>query len=219
VVPGLAVSAYMRPTAAALARCGYRAWVLDLPGFGRSGEPMAEPRGMADLADEAAQWLSAQRIDRPVLVGQSLGTQVVARLAGAASVLVLQGPTVDPRYRTPVRALGRWLLDSTRESAAMGRTQVPEWRRAGARRMAGTFRAALDDDLDETLSGARPPLLVVRGSRPGPATRMWRCPAPRTAPAGTTLRASPPSWPTSRPRATSPSASPARGMMTYGRHW
>jgi hypothetical protein len=99
-------------------------------------------------------------------------------------LLLLQGPTVDPAYRTAPRLLARWLLDAPREPAALGRTQIPEWRRVGPRHLSRLLRACLDDDLETTLGGLGDPgipVRVVRGEhdalcRPGWASSLTAAP-------------------------------------------
>jgi pimeloyl-ACP methyl ester carboxylesterase len=125
---------------------------------------------LARLGEAVAGWLTG--LDgSAVLVGHSVGTQIAAHTAGTApervAMLVLQGPTVDPAYRTSGRLLGRWLLDGRREPLQLARSQVPEWWELGPRRLRGLVRACLDDDLAATLAdlGDGVPTRVVLGER------------------------------------------------------
>ncbi|MFD0475349.1 alpha/beta fold hydrolase [Nonomuraea thailandensis] len=97
------------------------AWSLDLPGFGRSEKPRA-PLTLTALADAVADWLAASGLERPCLLGGSFGCQVAvdvaARHPGAAGALVLVGPTVDARGRSPARLVGQWLRNSVRRARA-----------------------------------------------------------------------------------------------------
>ncbi|WP_146048012.1 MULTISPECIES: alpha/beta fold hydrolase [unclassified Microbacterium] len=54
-----------------------RVFALDLPGFGESPEP-STPRSMAESGDLIVAFVEQLGIDEPVLVGHSMGTQVVA---------------------------------------------------------------------------------------------------------------------------------------------
>jgi alpha-beta hydrolase superfamily lysophospholipase len=56
IVPGLAVSRYLRPTADRLAEHGVRCEVLDLPGFGASANP-PRPLGAHEFAAVIADHL------------------------------------------------------------------------------------------------------------------------------------------------------------------
>jgi pimeloyl-ACP methyl ester carboxylesterase len=142
---------------------------------------------MPELGAATARWLETRR-DPVLLVGQSIGSQVAAHAAaqvpGLVRLLLLQGPTVDPAYRTAPRLVTRWLLDAPREPPELARTQIPEWRRVGPRHLGRLLRACLDDDLETTLGrvvGAGVPVRVVRGEqdtlcRPGWAQSLTAAP-------------------------------------------
>lgn len=59
-------------------------WLIDLPGFGRSDIPKT-PFKMKDYAEIVAEFIRAQRINRPILLGHSLGGRVAIRLASHMS--------------------------------------------------------------------------------------------------------------------------------------
>jgi pimeloyl-ACP methyl ester carboxylesterase len=176
IVPGLGVSAYLRPALRVLAERGHRGWLVDPPGFGDSGDARY-PLGMAEIAEVLASWLDAQALPRVTVIGHSSGTQAAARLAALAPDrvrrLVLGSPTLDPRYRSWPVALARWVLDGTREPAGLTGTQRPEWRRAGARRLITLLRSMKADDLERTLAWVRCPVLVLRGARDPLCTPEW----------------------------------------------
>src|SRR5690349_660164 len=80
LVHGFGVSGtYMLPLAEALAE-RFSVFVPDLPGYGRSEHPDT-PLGVAALADALTGCLDALGLERPVLVANSLGCQVVTELA------------------------------------------------------------------------------------------------------------------------------------------
>src|SRR5262245_58847981 len=118
VVHGLGVSGrYMVPLMPCLAG-EFRTIAPDLPGFGRSDEPR-EPLGPAALADALAAWMAASGLAEAALLGNSLGCQVIAHLAGRhperASRVVLVSPTMDPSAPSPVGQVARLLRDVPRE--------------------------------------------------------------------------------------------------------
>src|SRR4051794_23135391 len=115
VLPGLCVSSYLWPACDALARQRFRVELVEPPGWPRSGRPRPEPADLAGLAGWIADWLVARGLVDVLLVGQSVGGQLAAHLAGQAPdrvrAVLLQGPVFDPAYRTVLRGLGCWLAD------------------------------------------------------------------------------------------------------------
>src|SRR5580765_4182394 len=80
LVHGFGVSGtYMLPLARALAG-RFSVFVPDLPGYGRSERPRV-PLGIGGLADALAGCLDELGLERPALVANSLGCQVVTELA------------------------------------------------------------------------------------------------------------------------------------------
>jgi pimeloyl-ACP methyl ester carboxylesterase len=69
--------------------------VPDLPGYGRSLWP-APPQGLDELIEQLHEWLEAQGITRPILVGHSLGGVLALLFAetypdGVAGVIDVEG--------------------------------------------------------------------------------------------------------------------------------
>src|SRR5262245_52027362 len=80
LVHGFGVSGtYMLPLARELAG-RFSVFVPDLPGYGRSDRPET-PLGVDGLAAALAACLDALGLERPVLVANSFGCQVVTKLA------------------------------------------------------------------------------------------------------------------------------------------
>src|SRR4028118_2263184 len=168
LVHGLVVSSrYMVPLLEELAR-SYAVYAPDLPGFGRSEGP-AGALDVAGLADALAAWMRATRLGAAVLVGNSMGCQVIVELAlrhpDLVEKVVLQGPTMDPRARSAPRQMWRLLLDTTREPPFLVAIEGLDLLRAGLVRSWRTFRYALDDPIEERLPRVRVPALVVAGAR------------------------------------------------------
>ena len=102
LVHGLGMSSRsMMPTAHLLAVAD-EVHVIDLPGFGKSGQPRPA-LSISDLVDALALWMQKQEIASPVLTGNSPGAQVIADYAarhpGRLSSAVFLAPIIDPRAR------------------------------------------------------------------------------------------------------------------------
>jgi pimeloyl-ACP methyl ester carboxylesterase len=174
LVQGLAVADYLLPGVRALGEWT-RAHLIELPGLGGSGDP-PHLLTVAEYGTAVSDWLTARRLGPVVLGGHSSGTQVAAEAAaGRADVagVVLASPTMDPAVRNSVRLLVQWLRDGRRERSGLVRTQLPEWRRAGARQLVHLVRAHLRHDLAGTVSRLTVPLLVVRGRDDPLSTPGW----------------------------------------------
>lgn len=175
-VHGLSVSSrYLVPTARLLAPW-HPVYAPDLPGFGHSQGPTA-PLDVPTLAAALARRMDAFGVATAVLLGNSMGCQIIADLAlrqpARVAAAVLVGPTMDPAARSvPAQAL-RLLRDARHESLASIVTQVADYLRFGARRTLATLRYALADPFEAKLPALAAPTLVVRGERDPIAPRPW----------------------------------------------
>ena len=156
---------YMLPLARQLAT-SCRVLVPDLPGQGKS-EPRPGLRSVSELADAFAAWLEAAELERPAVVANSLGCQVVtelaARVPGLVGPLTLVGPTIDPARRQARRQLFAALRDSVREPVRLLAIAASDDLGAGMRQLVVTARAAFDDRIEERLPFVEQPAVVVRG--------------------------------------------------------
>ena len=185
LVHGLGVSsAYLVPTALALAS-DHPVYAPDLPGFGRSEAPSQRVRSRAracaldvtQLARELLAWMDAMGLERPLLLGNSMGCQVIVALTVAApqrvAGLVLVGPTVDPQWRTFVKQVPRWLREGAREPLSLFPILALDYLRCGARRFFATGRFALAYRMEDELPFVLAPTLVVRGERDAFVSPAW----------------------------------------------
>lgn len=190
LVHGLSVSSrYMVPTARLLA--SRRAvYAPDLPGFGAS----AKPRRVLDipgLAEALLGWMDTSGLGRVVMLGNSLGCQIVAEVGArrperlAAAILV--GPTADPRARSVLAHAWRLLRDLPGEPLASLLTQGGDYLRAGPRRTLLTLRHALAHRVERLLPLVAAPCLVVRGGRDPIAPQAWCEAVARALPRGELL--------------------------------
>jgi 2-hydroxy-6-oxonona-2,4-dienedioate hydrolase len=176
LVHGIAVSGrYMVPTGDRLAST-HRVFAPDLPGFGRSDKPR-KALTIQGLADSLGAWLDENEIERPILVGNSNGCQVIADLAarrpGSFSALILNSPTVDIAHRAIGPELIRLLADIPRERPALIAVNARDYVRAGFRRSIATLRHAIADAIEDKLPHIGEPVLIVRGSRDPIVSDAW----------------------------------------------
>lgn len=184
---GLAVShRYMMPLAAVLAG-HHPVHVVDLPGFGLSGDP-GRVLDVAEHADHLADWLEAGNLSPVAVLGNSFGCQVAVELAvrhpDRVRGLVLVGPTMDPSARTASRQIFRWLRDTAKEDPLQLPILVRDVRDAGPRRVVGTLVHALRDPIEDKLPRVGVPVLVTRGSREPIVPVAWAATAARLLPLG-----------------------------------
>ncbi|MEP6733679.1 MAG: alpha/beta hydrolase [bacterium] len=181
-VHGLGVSVrYLEPTMTVLA-ARYHVAGLDLPGFGRSGDPpqALDTRG---LANALAGWLDARDIGPAIFVGNSYGCQVIVELVmqepRRVVGLVLNAPTTDPAHRTVFGQLIRVLADIPFEPFRLGWLVARDYLRAGALRLLATLRYALADRIEEKLPDVVVPTAIVCGARDPVVTLAWAAEAAR----------------------------------------
>jgi 2-hydroxy-6-oxonona-2,4-dienedioate hydrolase len=176
MVHGFIISSrYMVPVAEQLAP-HFRVYAVDLPGFGNSGEP-GRVLNLDELADALARWMDVVGIERAVLLGNSFGCQVIARFAvrhpNRIQCAILVGPTVEPRRRTLAQQVLHLLADAPRERLKLWALHVPDYFRAGLRRILGTLRSTLDDRIEAYLPQMEVPTLIVRGTRDATISQEW----------------------------------------------
>jgi pimeloyl-ACP methyl ester carboxylesterase len=142
-----------------------RVIALDLPGYGEAPEPARTP-AIERLGDLVAAYLVERVPGRIVLVGHSMGSQVVvetaARHPGVASCLVLVAPTVDRRRRRALAQLARLGLDLLGESPRVWLAGAREYVRAGPH-LRRKMRAMMVHRPEDALARVTVPVLVIRG--------------------------------------------------------
>ncbi len=187
MVHGLVVSSrYMVPTAIRLAPY-YHVYALDLPGFGKSDKPL-HVLNITELSDVLADWMQAIGLKQATLLGNSMGSQVIANLAlrhpERIVRAILIAPTMDPQARTAYQEIVRWLLNATREPLSLFPIVIRDYLNAGFRRFVRTFLYALQDRIEEHLPHVQGPALVVRGSYDTIVPQRWAEEAARLLPQG-----------------------------------
>jgi pimeloyl-ACP methyl ester carboxylesterase len=159
-------SRYMVPLGEALAP-SYRVFAPDLPGFGRSRRP-ARALDIPELADALAAFIGDKKLDRPILIGNSMGCQIICDLVarkGVASRVVLQSPTMDARARKLHVQLGRFFHSAIHERRLLSLAAIylRDLYSAGPFRSWDTLQFALRDPVEQKAAEVRVPALIVRG--------------------------------------------------------
>ena len=148
VVPGLAVQAYAELPVRHLRDNGHHATLLDPPAW--PGVDHDLERYGQQLAADIDQ--NGDLID--VLIGLSVGTQaasVAASLTSLVRHLVLVSPTVDPAYRSMIKQATVFFLRGDPHDKAAFFSQVPDWSRAGVRRIFRGFASAVALPIEDVL--------------------------------------------------------------------
>jgi 2-hydroxy-6-oxonona-2,4-dienedioate hydrolase len=175
MVHGLAMSSwYLTPVAQRLAPL-CRLYIPDLPGFGRSENPR-RILTIAGMADALAGWMRAVGLERAVILGHSLGCQVVARFAARYPEMthgaILVSPTMDPDISW-LTFLLRGLCDVAYEPDVIVRLMAYGSVHATPWRILRTLQHALDDQCETIYPAIQAPTLVVRGERDPVSSQRW----------------------------------------------
>ena len=176
MVHGWGVSGrYMMPLARRLAATR-SVYVPDLPGHGHS----AHPRRALDvtaLADVLLAAMDALHVDRPAMVGNSMGCQIIIDLAARqpdrVDRAVLVGPTLDDDARSVTRHAMRLFADIPFERVTLVPVVAWDYLRMGPRLLYQELRHMLDDREMEKARHVRAPCLIVRGARDAVVPCAW----------------------------------------------
>lgn len=177
MVPGIGVSSrYFQPLAAELARRG-RVFLVDLPGYGAAPNPRRDVP-LTDHASVLAAFLRESDIENPVLVGHSMGSEVVAILAerdpDVSDRIVLMAPTLEPHDRTRAAAIRKLLRDSLREPPRVVAISVTDYLlRCWPPYLFIQLRHMLADRLEDRMPAIAARTLVITGDRDPIARVTW----------------------------------------------
>jgi pimeloyl-ACP methyl ester carboxylesterase len=175
LVPGIGVSSdYFERLAPHLDARG-TVHALDLPGFAGVRHP-GRALGIQEYADLVGAAIDALGLVDPVLVGHSMGTQVVADLAArrpGISTLVLIGPVVDPSARSVPTAALRFLRSSLHEPGRIKVLAVRAYLVCGVRWFLRVLPRMMAYPIEARLPGIRASTLVIRGEHDAVAPREW----------------------------------------------
>jgi pimeloyl-ACP methyl ester carboxylesterase len=177
LVHGIGVSSrYFHPLAEQLAKSG-EVFLIDLAGYGSAPDPKRDVPIQLH-ADVLGTFLRRAGIENPVLVGHSMGTQVVSQLAvdspRVSDRLVLIAPTVNPpdrRFSTEAKAL---LRDITMESMRSNLIIATDYLvRCGIPYFFAQLKHLLSDRIEDRLPSIEARTLVLRGDADPIVPRSW----------------------------------------------
>ena len=175
LVPGIGVSStYFERLAPNLNEFG-PVHALDLPGFGGVPHPGSAMsiRGYADLLGKVIDDLE---MNDPIIVGHSMGTQIVADLAARRpdiSTIVLIGPVVNPRERSvPLQAI-RFLQASWHEPFAVKVLAVGGYLMTGFKWFSRILPVMMRYPIEKRMTEITAHTLLIRGEHDHVCPRPW----------------------------------------------
>jgi pimeloyl-ACP methyl ester carboxylesterase len=189
LVHGIGVSSrYFHPVAERLAQSG-EVFLIDLAGYGSAPNPRRDV-SIALHAGVLRTFLARAGIVNPVLVGHSMGTQVVTKLACDAPQvsdrLVLIAPTVNPPDRRFSTEAINLMRDMAHESMRANLIVASDYLfRCGIPYFAAQMRHLLADRIESRLPAIEVPTLVMRGDTDPIVPRDWCETVTELLPAGT----------------------------------
>lgn len=176
LVHGIGVSSrYFLPLAEELAKY-YDVTVVDLPGYGTAPDPK-HALSIAELGGVVAAYIQQELAGSAVLVGHSMGCQIVAHTVRdhpqLCDKLILLAPTVNKWERTRRMQAWRLLQDVMREPPYVSALVFGDYLRMGIGRYLRTLRSMIGDRIEDTLVECDLPTLIVRGMRDRIVSSQW----------------------------------------------
>lgn len=176
LIHGLGISTrYLAPAMRELAT-RRNVFAPDLPGWGDSSKPR-QVLNIPELADALADWMKIVKIERAVLIGHSLGSQIAAefavRYARRCEKLVLASATFEIGKRGFLRQFWRLLINAPREPLRLVYTALRDYLKFGLRRAFYTLKYSLRDKIEEKLPLIEAPTLILRGEFDTVAPQKW----------------------------------------------
>lgn len=162
---GLSARSY-GPTAVELANHG-DVHLIDLAGYGRSPRPERD-FSIADHASLLRAYLADKDLDHPVVVGHSMGTQVVAQLAAdfpeEVDHIVLIAPVVTPSARSLAKVAMLLMANAVREPPKVAAMAIYDYLfRAGVPYMVQQTPHLLQMDMERVAGRIEAKTLVICG--------------------------------------------------------
>ncbi len=148
---------------------------LDLPGF--AGVPYPKrPMSIQRYAAVVGTVIDELGLVDPVLVGHSMGTQVVAELASQRpelTTLVLIGPVTNPRERSLLKLAYRFLESSAHEPFRVAMLAIGAYLLCGFRWFSAVLPRMMRYRIEEVLPSIQAHTLLIRGEHDSLVPRSW----------------------------------------------
>ncbi len=166
LVHGLGVSGdYYHPFAEQMVHL-YDIHIIDLPGFGKTPKPRSTLT-IEELAQVLIDYIEEKQLKDVVIVGQSMGCQIIAHAVAAQPALfrrmILLAPTVNKDERHVLRQTYRLIQDVFFEPPSAVLLVLRDYMRMGLRRYLSTTKHMIADHIEKTLNRCPLPILIVRG--------------------------------------------------------
>ncbi|MFC4224210.1 alpha/beta fold hydrolase [Lysinibacter cavernae] len=149
---------------------------LDLPGFGDSPEP-ADALSIEESGQLLALHLERLGVTQPILIGHSMGTQIVAEAAAFRPELfrhvVLVAPTINPAEHSVRKQALRIIQDSSTSTPKVLFGGFYYYVRTGPRWYIKKLRTMMAHNMVGVLPRVRATTLIVRGSKDRVSPRDW----------------------------------------------
>jgi len=175
LIPGIGVSStYFERLAPHLNEFG-PVHALDLPGFGGVPHP-SSTLTIREYADLVGKVIDELELDDPIIVGHSMGSQVVSDLVSRRpelSTLILIGPVVVPGQRRVLTQAKRFLQSSWHEPSTVKILAVGAYALCGFKWFSRVLPEMLTYPIEDALPKIHAHTLVIRGEYDAVAPREW----------------------------------------------
>jgi pimeloyl-ACP methyl ester carboxylesterase len=176
LIHGLGVSGdYYLPYAKCLSD-HFDVHILDLPGYGTTPKP---PKALMirQLSRLVSGYVVQQNVPTPILVGQSMGAQIISHVAADSpaviSGIILVAPTSNRAERTLPHQAFRLAQDTFKERLSTNLIVFSNYLKMGFFRYLATAKDMVKDNLEETLKQVTVPVLVVYGTEDPIVPKEW----------------------------------------------
>ena len=176
LIHGIGVSSeYFERLALDLAAVG-RVYLLDLPGFAGVPRP-GRPLEIEEFGALVARWILEEGLVAPVLVGHSMGAQIVTEVLvqepQIATHAVLIGPPVNAAERSTMLQVLRFLQSSVWESPRTRAVAMSGYLRCGPWWFLQVLPRMMRYPIEERLPLVKASTLVLRGTHDHVAPTGW----------------------------------------------
>lgn len=176
LVHGIGASAHcFMPLITALGET-FRIIAIDLPGFGASSKPNG-PVSIDDYAAVVQAVITKEGIMQPILLGHSMGCQVIANMLAndprISAKAILIGPTVEAKKRDVFSYFRTLVIDGMHEPPRAHLLLWREYARCGPRQYFRTLNAMLRDRIEANLAASEAAIMIIRGSDDSIVPHAW----------------------------------------------